>query len=93
MTRGRAPVTVAVVSYDTRELLERCLRSLVADERIDVWVVDNSSRDGSAELVRDCFPDVTLVTRGDNLGFGRAVNLVAARTYSPWLASPTPTLS
>ena len=86
MTRGRAPVTVAVVSYDTRELLERCLRSLVADERIDVWVVDNSSRDGSAELVRDCFPDVTLVTRGDNLGFGRAVNLVAARTYSPWLA-------
>ena len=54
-----APVTVAVVSWNTRELLERCLRSLAPDADAglaEVWVVDNASSDGSADLVRDALP-------------------------------------
>lgn len=74
-------VTVAVVSYNTRELLARCLASL-DDPRLDVWVVDNASRDGSAEMVRERFPHVTLEARPDNLGYGRAVNLVAERAQN-----------
>ena len=51
-----APVTVAIVSWNTRDLLDRCLRSLEAyrfAELADVWVVDNASSDGSPELVRE----------------------------------------
>jgi hypothetical protein len=84
-----ASVAVAVVSWNTRELLGECLRSLEADvrgERAAVWVVDNASRDGSAELVRDEMPWATLIASNENLGFGRAVNLVARRTTTPWLA-------
>ena len=84
-----AEVAVAVVSWNTRELLERCLRSLKPDVdagRAEVWVVDNGSTDGSRELVRTEFPWVRLEEPDSNLGFGPAVNLVAARTSTPWIA-------
>jgi GT2 family glycosyltransferase len=84
-----APVTVAVVSWNTRELLRGCLRSLVPEMeagRADVWVVDNGSSDGSPDLVREEFPQVTLVEPEENLGFGPAVNLVAERTDGEWIA-------
>jgi N-acetylglucosaminyl-diphospho-decaprenol L-rhamnosyltransferase len=84
------PVAVAVVSWNTRELLRRCLTSLapeVQGGRADVWVVDNASSDGSADLVRGEFPAVNLIASRENLGFGRAVNLVAERTASDWIAA------
>jgi GT2 family glycosyltransferase len=83
-------VAVAVVSWNTRALLDRCLRSLQPEaERglVEVWVVDNASGDGSAELVRERFPWARLIASGENLGFGRAVNLVAGRTGGKWIAA------
>ena len=82
-------VAVAVVSWNTRELLARCLESLkpASDAGLaEVWVVDNDSSDGSPDLVRERFPWARLVEPGRNLGFGPAVNVVASRTTSPWLA-------
>ncbi|HVE69383.1 MAG TPA: glycosyltransferase, partial [Solirubrobacteraceae bacterium] len=81
-------VAVAVVSWNTRDLLARCLESLAAQEgaELETWVVDNASTDGSAELVRDSHPEVELVASDENLGFGPAVNLVAQRTSTPWIA-------
>ena len=78
-------VTVAVVSYQTREHLRECLRSL--EGAGDVWVVDNGSTDGSQAMVREEFGWATLVEPGENLGYGAAVNLVAARTSTPWLVA------
>lgn len=82
-------VAVAVVSFNERELLAACLRSLEADQvagRAEVWVVDNASSDGSAELVETDFPWVRLIAGGENLGYGPAVNLVADRTDAEWIA-------
>ena len=81
-------VSVAVVSWNTRELLRRCLESFapeVESGRCEVWVVDNASTDGSPEMVRGEFPWVKLEASQENLGFGPAVNLVARRTSSPWI--------
>lgn len=83
------PVTVAIVSWNTRSPLERCLRSLQSDADqglADVWVVDNASVDGSADLVRTRFDWVHLIASETNLGFGAAVNMVATRSSSRWLA-------
>lgn len=77
------------MSWNTRNLLAQCLRSLRPDAAAglaEVWVVDNASCDGSAQLVEAEFPWVRLVASDQNLGFGAAVNLVAARTSSPWIA-------
>jgi hypothetical protein len=76
-------VTAAIVSWNTRDLLRACLASLPAG--VDVWVVDNGSADGSAEMVRSEFPAARVVRSERNLGFGGAVNLVAGRTSSPWI--------
>jgi GT2 family glycosyltransferase len=75
--------TAAVVSWNTRELLLRCLRSLASEVdagRVQVWVVDNASGDGSAAAARAAAPWARIIETGENIGFGRAVNLVAAQT-------------
>ncbi len=69
-------LSIIIVSYNTRDYLRDCLRSLIAqDVEMEVVVVDNGSRDGSAVLVRDEFPRVRLIETGANLGFARANNL------------------
>ena len=85
----RPEIAVAIVSWNLRDLLARALRSLEADAEsgaVEVWVVDNASSDGSAEMVRSEFPWVSLIESDENLGFGAAVNLVADRSSAPWLA-------
>jgi GT2 family glycosyltransferase len=87
---GAAAITVVVVSWNTRELLARCLDGLFEDAQsglADVWVVDNASDDGSAGMVREQLGWARLIECTSNLGFGAAVNLVAAQTSSPWLVA------
>ena len=78
-------VAVAVVSFQTREHLRACLASLEGEA--EVWVVDNGSSDGSREMVREEFAWAHLVEADSNPGYGAAVNLVAARTSTPWIAA------
>src|SRR3954447_3843483 len=81
-------VAVAVVSWNTRDLLRRCLESFrphAESGLARVWVVDNASDDGSAQMVREEFPWVELFASAENLGFGPAVNHVASRTDTPWV--------
>jgi N-acetylglucosaminyl-diphospho-decaprenol L-rhamnosyltransferase len=83
-------VTIAIVSWNTRDLLKRCLESLAPEvERgvAEVWVVDNASTDGSPDLVREQFDWVRLIASDENLGFGKAINLVARATTSEWVAT------
>jgi GT2 family glycosyltransferase len=65
-------VSVVVVSYNTRELLRRCLAALSGVHQ--AIVVDNGSEDGSADMVAQEFPSVALIRNSGNLGFGRANN-------------------
>jgi N-acetylglucosaminyl-diphospho-decaprenol L-rhamnosyltransferase len=81
-------VTVALVSWNTRELLVRCLQSLAPEVdagRARVWVVDNASEDGSAGAAKEHAPWAHVLEPGVNLGFGRAVNLVARQDAGEWL--------
>ncbi|MGQ0552739.1 MAG: glycosyltransferase [Planctomycetota bacterium] len=70
-------VSLVVVNWNTRELLRECLLSLgrcATGTQNEVLVVDNASRDGSAELVRREFPGVRLIANERNLGFAAACN-------------------
>ena len=73
-------LAIIVVSYNTRELTRECLASVYASlERSEmdaaVYVVDNASSDGSADMVRAHFPQVRLIASEENLGFARGNNL------------------
>ena len=83
-------VAIAVVSWNTANLLDRCLASLRPEHeagRAEVWVVDNASTDGSAAMVAAKHPWATLDAHGENSGFGAAVNRVAQRTSTPFVAA------
>ena len=70
-------LTIAVVSWNTRDLLAACLRSLPVGapaHPIEVVVVDNASTDGSAAMVRASFPAVRVIDTGSNIGFAPACN-------------------
>jgi GT2 family glycosyltransferase/glycosyltransferase involved in cell wall biosynthesis len=71
-------VSIIIVSYNVAGLLEECLRSIFGREQdslsVEVIVVDNASRDGSAGLVRERFPQVKLIENVHNYGFPRGCN-------------------
>jgi GT2 family glycosyltransferase len=73
-------LSVVIVSYNTRTLLERCLVALEGQGfRCQTIVVDNASTDGSAEMVRERFPNVELLDLGENTGFAHANNVAFDR--------------
>ena len=81
-------VAAIVVSYNVRDLLMDCLASLDVARRngeLDsIVVIDNDSRDGSAEAARECFPGVTVVD-ATNRGYGAGANAGIAATTSVYV--------
>lgn len=70
-------LSIVIVSWNTKDLLEACLNSVFAyplNEPFDVWVVDNKSKDDTVAMVRSCFPQVELIASEENLGFAGGNN-------------------
>lgn len=80
---------IVVTARGGRELLCACLESLerhpLRAGPMAVHVVDNASRDGTAEAVRARFPWVRYEELGWNSGFSVANNLVLRRTSGPFV--------
>lgn len=75
-------VSVVIVSWKVRDLLDRCLRTLrEADPELamEIVVVDNDSRDGTMEMLADRHPGVAAVDAKANVGFSAGNNLGFAR--------------
>ncbi|MFN0033352.1 MAG: glycosyltransferase family 2 protein [Flavobacteriales bacterium] len=70
-------LTVIIVNYNVQYFLEQCLLSVekaIQGMQTEVFVVDNNSVDGSAEMVKQKFPWVHLIANHDNPGFSKANN-------------------
>ncbi len=69
-------ISICIASWNTRILLRDCLQSLRAtcDLPHEVIVVDNASRDGSAAMIRQEFPEARLLENDINRGFAVATN-------------------
>ena len=88
-------VTVIVVSYNSQLHLQSCLTSVMEKgEAAEIIVVDNSSSDGSVDLVRSQFPSARLIANSANRGFAAAANQGIASAASPFvlLLNPDVTL-
>jgi N-acetylglucosaminyl-diphospho-decaprenol L-rhamnosyltransferase len=84
-------VAVVLVTYESAEDLAACLGSLPAaagPHELEVVVVDNASRDASAEIARRL--GVKVLENPANLGLSRAIDLGAAATAAPWLLLVNP---
>jgi N-acetylglucosaminyl-diphospho-decaprenol L-rhamnosyltransferase len=81
-------LTAVIVSYNTCDLLRRCLASLYdypPAEGFTATVVDNASRDGSVEMVAREFPEVRLLPQDSNLGYAAALNLALRDLQTPYV--------
>jgi len=69
-------LSILLLSWNVRDLLRTCLAHLpLARPEVEIIVVDSASTDGSAEMVRDEFPQVQLIASSENLGYSRGNNL------------------
>lgn len=75
-------LSIIVVNWNTREITLECLQSALdetRDTRIEILVVDNGSKDGSAEAIAARFPGITLLAESENHGFAKANNIAAEK--------------
>jgi GT2 family glycosyltransferase len=72
----KLPVSVVIVSFNTKDLTRKALQALYNSRVLpeQVILVDNNSHDGSAQMVREEFPQVLLVESKENLGFAKGNN-------------------
>src|SRR5258706_10191798 len=73
----KTKVSVCILNRDAAGMLRDCLVSLgqsADDLDLQIIVVDNASSDGSLKMVRDEFPQVTLIENAHNAGFAEANN-------------------
>src|SRR3989338_758392 len=86
----RMDLVIIIVSWNTQELLRNCLKSLGMELGrtnlvSQVFVVDNNSWDGSADMVTQEFPLVRLIANKENLGFAAANNQVLKNVESEYI--------
>ena len=70
-------LSVIIVNFNVKYFLEQCLYAVYNSSknlRIEIFVVDNNSVDGSCQMVREKFPEVRLIENKSNFGFAKANN-------------------
>jgi len=77
LTQELSPeVSIVIVTYHSADVIGSCLDSIESAGSVsrEVFVVDNASGDGTAELVRTKYPSVQLIANDSNRGFSAANN-------------------
>jgi hypothetical protein len=72
-------LSVSIVNTNSRELLLACLETLPRNAA-EIVVLDNASEDGSADAVRERFPDAHVIAQTFRAGFGANHNAVIRAT-------------
>lgn len=76
---GQPLASVIILGYNGREYLDECLASVLdqdlPSDRCEVLYVDNGSRDGSVEFVRERFPQVAVLALDSNRGYAEGNNI------------------
>jgi len=86
-------VSILIISYNTREMTVACIQSVIDQTRsasYEILVVDNASKDGSAEAIAasfpsDRFPQVKLIIPPRNLGFAGGNNLAGEQAAGEFI--------
>jgi GT2 family glycosyltransferase len=89
-SNGCPSVSIVVVNFNGRELLRRCLLTLLDTDypNYEIVVVDNASTDGSLAEIEKCFGSdsrIKLVRNGENLGHAEGCNIGARVTTGRYL--------
>jgi GT2 family glycosyltransferase len=80
-------ISIIIVSWNVRDLLRNCLRSIqqqaaVLERQTEIIVVDNASNDGTVEMLLSEFPEARVIANSENHGFTRGNNQALARAWT-----------
>ncbi|MFN3786601.1 MAG: glycosyltransferase family 2 protein, partial [Thiothrix sp.] len=88
MKQSVPELSIVLVSYNTAGYTRRALESLYRETQLtcfEVIVVDNASSDDSVAMLRQHFPQITLIESDKNLGFAGGVQLGAQRARGEYI--------
>lgn len=86
-------LSIIILNYNVRYFLELCLKSVQESIKYlnaEIIVVDNNSSDESCEMVKDLFPDVTLIKNKENFGFSKGNNIGVAKAKGDYICILNP---
>ena len=81
-------LSVVIVNYNVRLLLEACLKSVekaMTGIEGEIFVVDNHSSDDSVAYLEPRFPNVHFIANKENMGFARANNLAIRQSQADYV--------
>lgn len=74
-------LSIVIANWNTKELIIDCLNSIYSiedysslKEKLEVIVIDNGSKDGSIEAIKNNFPQAVLIENKDNVGYAPGCN-------------------
>ncbi|MEE8577264.1 MAG: glycosyltransferase family 2 protein [candidate division Zixibacteria bacterium] len=78
MSSDLITISAVIISWNGMKFLPDCMSTLTEDLKgisHEIIVVDNGSRDGSADFIEKHYPQAKLIRNKKNLGFAPAVNI------------------
>jgi hypothetical protein len=80
-------VSLVVVNYNGKHFLSDCFSAIFREtySPFEVIMVDNASRDGSVDFIRDNFPRVTVLVNEANMGFAGGTNVGIQRSTGEFI--------
>ncbi|RYJ41752.1 glycosyltransferase family 2 protein [Flavobacterium beibuense] len=86
-------LSVIILNYNVRYFLEQCVLSVqkaLKDIDGEIIVVDNNSPDDSCAMMKQRFPEVTLIENKDNAGFPKGNNIGVAAAKGEYICILNP---
>ena len=68
-------LTIFTISYNSAAVIQQCMNDLMRSQNYRIIVIDNASRDGSAETIRATYPHIEVIETSSNIGYARAANV------------------
>jgi len=84
----RPDLSIIIVNWKVKNFLKKCLDSILVYQnnyKIEIFVVDNNSQDGSVEMIKNDYSEVKLIALDKNIGFGAANNLALKQASSDYI--------
>ena len=82
-------ITIIIVSYNVKEYIISCIDSIYKHSKskieFEIIVVDNNSKDGTFDALREKFPKINLIKNENNIGFSKACNQGAEQAKGKFL--------
>lgn len=92
MSQHKPTIAVIIVTFNSEHVICECLESIIncGQEGLQIVVVDNNSQDNTINIVKERFPQVSIIKLEKNIGYGAAVNRGVSSTEADYIVVSNP---